>query len=468
MAAATLPESIVNYVVRTQESVTADDASAPNAFAADAYIVQQHARSILCLPLLNQAKLTGVLYLENHLAPRVFAPARIAVLKLLASQAAISLENAHLYAERQRDAAALREQANLLSLTHDAIFVRAMDGVVTYWNRGAEALYGWTTAQAVGKVTHVLLKTVFPLPLEQIEAAMLSAGRWEGELVHTKQDGTQVVVASRWSVQWDEWGAPVAILVTNNDITERQRAEEALHLAQAELAHVTRVATLGELTASIAHEINQPLGAVVNNASACVRWLAAQNLAEARRSAALVVADGHRAAEIIGRIRNLAKKAPLQKDWLDLNATIRDVLALARSEVQRHGVVLETHLAADVPLILGDRIQVQQVLLNLLMNAIEALSGVGEGPRELWVSSELVAATEVVIAVRDSGPGLDPQSLDRLFDAFYTTKPHGLGLGLAISRRIIEAHGGRLWATANAPHGAVLQFTLPIGREGVA
>ena len=250
--------------------------------------------------------------------------------------------------------------------------------------------------------------------------------------------------------------------------TERKRAEEALHLSQAELAHVTRVATLGELTASIAHEINQPLGAVVNNASACVRWLAAQNLPEARRSAALVVADGHRAADIIGRIRNLAQKAPLQKDWLDLNATIRDALALARSEVQRHGVVLETHLAADVPLILGDRIQVQQVLLNLLMNAIEALSGVAEGPRELWVSSELVAATEVVIAVRDSGPGFDPQHIDRLFDAFYTTKPHGLGLGLAISRRIIEAHGGRLWATANAPHGAVLQFTLPIGREGVA
>ena len=146
------------------------------------------------------------------------------------------------------------------------------------------------------------------------------------------------------------------------------------------------------------------------------------------------IAEGHRAGEIIGRIRDLAKKAPPQKDWLDLNATIRDVLALASSEVQRHGVVVETHLAADVPLILGDRIQLQQVLLNLLMNAIEAMSGVGAGPRELWVSSELVAATEVVIAVRDSGPGLDPQSLDRLFEAFYTTKPHGLGLGLAISR----------------------------------
>jgi C4-dicarboxylate-specific signal transduction histidine kinase len=228
------------------------------------------------------------------------------------------------------------------------------------------------------------------------------------------------------------------------------------------------VATLGELAASIAHEINQPLGAVVNNASACVRWLAAQNLEEARQSAARVIADGHRAGAIIGRIRALAQKAPPHKDWLDLNATIRDVIALARSEVHRHGVALETHLAAEVPLILGDRIQLQQVLLNLIMNAIEAMSGVGAGPRALWVSSERVATTEVLIAVRDSGPGLEPQHLDRLFDAFYTTKPHGLGLGLAISRRIIEAHGGRLWATANVPHGAVLQFTVPMGNEGVA
>ena len=225
--------------------------------------------------------------------------------------------------------------------------------------------------------------------------------------------------------------------------------------------------TLGELTSSIAHEINQPLGAVVNNASACVRWLAAQNLEEARRSAALVIADGHRAADIMRRIRALATKAPPHKDWLDLNATIRDALALVRSEVDRHGVMVETHLAAEVPWMLGDRIQLQQVLLDLVMNAIEAMRGVGPGPRTLWVSSEKVATTEVVIAVRDSGPGFDPQHLDRLFDAFYTTKPEGMGLGLAISRRIIDAHGGRLWATANTPHGAVVQFALPLGSEEV-
>jgi C4-dicarboxylate-specific signal transduction histidine kinase len=249
---------------------------------------------------------------------------------------------------------------------------------------------------------------------------------------------------------------------------ERQRAEDALHYTQAELAHVNRVATLGELTASIAHEINQPLAAVVNNASACLRWLTAQKLEEARQSAALVVADGHRAGEIIGRIRALAKKAPPQKDWIDIKEAIREVIALTRSEVHRNGIVLETQLSDEVhyvPLILADRIQLQQVMLNLIMNAIEAMSGSNDGPRELLVRSNTDESRRVLVAVRDSGPGLDPQSLERLFDAFYTTKPHGLGMGLAISRSIIEAHGGRLWATANEGRGATFQFTLPTGGE---
>ena len=246
---------------------------------------------------------------------------------------------------------------------------------------------------------------------------------------------------------------------------ERKRAEDALHQAQTELAHITRVATLGEMTASIAHEINQPLGAVVNSASACLRWLDAQKLEEARRSAARVIAEGHRASEIIGRIRALAKKAPLRKDWLDVNETIHEVIALAHSEVQRNGVALETQLSDDVPVILGDRIHLQQVILNLMMNAIEAMSGAGEGPRELLVRAGADESQGVRVSVQDSGPGLDPKSVDHLFDAFYTTKPQGLGMGLAISRSLIEAHGGRLWATAHEPHGAVFQFTLPIGSE---
>ena len=207
---------------------------------------------------------------------------------------------------------------------------------------------------------------------------------------------------------------------------------------------------------------------MVNNANACLRWLAASKLEEVRRSAMLVVADGHRAGEIIARIRALAQKAPTRKDWFDINKAIHEVIALARSEVQGNRVSLKTQLAGDLPPILGDRVQLQQVLLNLMMNAIEAMRGVDEGPRDLWVDSERLESTDVLIAVRDSGSGLDPQSLDRLFEAFYTTKPDGLGMGLAISRSIIEAHGGRLWAAANAPRGAVFQFTLPTPGQGVS
>ena len=252
---------------------------------------------------------------------------------------------------------------------------------------------------------------------------------------------------------------------------ERKQAEDALHHAQAELAHVTRVATLGEMTASIAHEINQPLSAVVNSASACLRWLEAQKLDEARRSVSRVIAEGHRAGEIIARIRSLAKKAPPEKDWLNINETIREVIALARSELQRNGVALDTRLSDDVhyvPLIFADRIQLQQVILNLIINAIEAMSGAADGPRELLIRSGIAESQRVLVAVRDSGPGLDPKSLDRLFDAFYTTKPQGLGMGLAICRSIIDAHGGRLWATANDDRGATFQFTLPIGSTRVA
>jgi PAS domain S-box-containing protein len=462
MAAAVLPESIVRYVIRTQDSVLLDDAAAPNAFAADAFLGAQHARSILCVPLLNQTKLLGVLYLENHLTPHVFTPTRIAVLTLLASQAAISLENTRLYGELEAREAQIRRlvDANIIG-----ICLWHLDGRIREANDAFLRLAGYDREDLVaGRVnwregTPDTWRAADAQALAEL-AASGSCTPYEKE--YRRKNGRRVPIlvgAALFEGRQDEGVAFVL------DLTERKRAEAALHQAQMELAHITRVATLGELTASIAHEINQPLGAVVNNASACVRWLAAQNLEEARQSALCVVADGHRAADIIGRIRALAQKTPPHKDWLDLNATILDALALTRSEVHRHGVVVETHLAAEVPLILGDRVQLQQVVLNLVMNAIEAMRGVGAGPRTLWVSSEKGAAMEVVIAVRDSGPGFDPQHLDRLFDAFYTTKPEGMGLGLAISRRIIEAHGGRLWATANAPHGAVVQFTLPLGSE---
>jgi C4-dicarboxylate-specific signal transduction histidine kinase len=246
------------------------------------------------------------------------------------------------------------------------------------------------------------------------------------------------------------------------DLTERKLAEEALHKTQAALAHVTRVTTLGEMTASIAHEINQPLAAVVNNASACLRWLAgaAPNLEEARQSAALIIADGHRAGEIISRIRALANKAPPRKDWLNINETILEVIALARSEVQGNRVALQTQLSDELPLVLGDRIQLQQVILNLVMNGIEAMSAVTDRSRDLLIRSRRHEPDKVLVAVQDSGIGLKAESLDHLFEAFFTTKPKGMGMGLAISRSIIEAHGGLLWAVPNEGPGATFQFTL--------
>jgi PAS domain S-box-containing protein len=287
--------------------------------------------------------------------------------------------------------------------------------------------------------------------------------RYDIEYRIIRQDGGMRWIHARGTLIRDEHGKAYRASGIAEDITEAKRSQEALDNAQAELAHVTRVATLGEMSASIAHEINQPLASVVNNASACLRWLAAQNLDAARQSATRIIADGHRAGEIISRIRALANKVPPQKAWLNINETILEVIALARSEVQSNRVSLQTQLSDDLPLILGDRIQLQQVILNLINNAIEAMSGDDNGPRELQVGSAKGESQGVQVAVRDSGPGLDLASLDRLFHAFYTTKPQGMGLGLAISRSIVEAHGGRLWATANENRGAVFQFTLPTG-----
>jgi C4-dicarboxylate-specific signal transduction histidine kinase len=246
--------------------------------------------------------------------------------------------------------------------------------------------------------------------------------------------------------------------------TLRERAE-ALQKVQTELAHVTRVMTLGELTASIAHEVNQPLAAIVTNGNACLRWLGGDtpNLSEGRQAVERIIKDSYRASEVITRIRALVKKTPPGNDWVDLNEVITEVLALAQNEARRNGVLLKRELKQDLPRVRGDRVQLQQVVLNLIVNGLEAIARSSDGGRELSVSSDVDEANNVIITVRDSGEGLDSTNIERVFDAFYTTKPEGMGMGLAISRTIIESHGGRLWATPNSPQGAVFQFSLSKG-----
>jgi PAS domain S-box-containing protein len=265
-------------------------------------------------------------------------------------------------------------------------------------------------------------------------------------------------------------GQPEQVLSVSRDITERKRAEaearesERRHREmQMELAHANRVATMGRLTATIAHEVNQPIAATITNAQAALRFLDAPSvdMNEVRQILNDVVKDGSRAGEVISRIRDLVKKAPTRRDRWEISGAISEVIELTRGEAAKNSVSVHTDLADGLPMVAGDRVQLQQVLLNLIINAIEAMSGVGEGPRELSISSGTASSDGVLVTVCDSGPGLTPAGRDRLFETFYTTKPSGLGLGLSICRSIVEAHGGRLWTSANVPRGAIFQFTVP-------
>ena len=264
-----------------------------------------------------------------------------------------------------------------------------------------------------------------------------------------------------------EISSPFTTVGTAIDVTERKQADEALRKVRADLAHAARVAILGELTATIAHEVNQPLAGVVSSGNACLRWLANEppNIENAKQSADRIIRDAHRASEVIGRVRSLAIKAPPEKEWLNINNAVIETLSLTRTEAAQQGASLSSQLSGDVPPVWADRIEIQQVILNLIMNGIEAVSAVANGPREVLVTTSKDKQDDLLLAVCDTGTGLDPAKLEHIFDAFYTTKRKGMGMGLAVSRSIIEAHGGRLWASQNEPRGAIFQFTLPIIRK---
>jgi PAS domain S-box-containing protein len=254
-----------------------------------------------------------------------------------------------------------------------------------------------------------------------------------------------------------------AVLVISRDLTDHVLASEALREAQAALARVNRVTTLGVLAASIAHEVNQPLAAMVSSAGSCARWLAAEppQLEKARRSVERLARDGQRASEVIDRIRALVMRQSPRRDLVDVKETILDVIALTRDQMRRSNIALETALADGLPNVRGDRVQLQQVILNLIANAIDAMSVPGDRPRKLVIGCTGDAAAGVCIEVRDSGPGIALEMADKLFEPFCTSKPQGIGMGLSISRSIVEAHGGRLWVASNLPHGALFQLSLP-------
>jgi PAS domain S-box-containing protein len=460
------PDSLIRYVIRTRASVILADARRPNPFAGDEYLIRRQPRSVFCLPLMRQAALAGVLYLENTLTSDVFTPDRTALLGLLASQLAISLENTHLYSDLREREAKIRRlvDANIIG-----IFIWNLDGRILEANDAFLCMVGYDREDLA---SNRLRWTDLTPPEWRDRTARAGAdigmtGAVQPfEKEYFRKDGSRVPVLIGSAAFDEQRDQGVAFVL---DLTERKRAEaeareneQRYREVQMELAHANRVATTGQLTASIAHEVKQPITAAVANAQAALRFLGRNppELGKIRETLEAIVETGHRAGDVVDRIRALIKKAPPRKERLDINAAIREVIELTRSEAVKNCVSVQTDFADGLPHIESDRVQLQQVILNLIMNAVEAMSGFCDGTRQLLIRTQQ-EKTGVLVAVLDSGPGLEAAPLDRLFDAFYTTKADGLGMGLSISRSIIEAHGGRLWASANVPRGATFEFTLP-------
>lgn len=570
--------------------------------------------------------LTVVAYVDTHGLSLAGAP----TLRALVSVAAITIATL-LSLKNQAATATLAAQARLLNLSHDMIFVRDTFGQITFWNRASEETYGWSAAEATGRIADELLETRYALPRDAADRVLHDTGRWDGTLEHRTKAGARITVESRWALQHDARGRIVGVFETNRDVTEREAAHAALvqserryrrmfdatrvgvvqedwsaarrelaaldlangetlaaHLAahpefvarlrkvtkivdvnpaflsmigagcpsdlhqtvddvlsdsdptfgpalaafgrgesfhegeteivrtdgsrvpvifaitfptvddgdgnvlvfvvditerrqaqdavlqaQAELAHAARVATLGELTASIAHEVNQPLMAVVTNGEAALRWLRRDkpDLQEVDSAIGRVVSEGRRASEIVKRIRAFLTKAPTRSNALDVAALIEEAAQLVQRELARAEVELRIEAAADLPPVIGDRIQLQQVLVNLMVNAGQAMTE-HDGRRLLTITAGQadcqVEGSRVEIALRDTGPGISPQHLERLFDPFFTTKPEGMGMGLAICRTTAEAHGGKLSVENPPDGGATFRLTLPISHHGTA
>ena len=456
-----LPNSVLQYVLRTQAPIVLDDGASGSLDPADPYLQHNRPQSVLCLPIFKETLLIGILYVENGLASGVFSPNRVAVLDFLASQAGIWLENARLYSDLQRSETWLRE-AQRLSRTgsfywrDDLETLECSDELFQICGLDPNRIV--TVADVRGRVHPGDLEIFQDL----VGKARLSGADINRQLRLQMTDRTvkhvRLVAHSR-----RERDGKRMYIGSVQDVTDIQLAQDALGKVRSELAHVSRTATLGVLTASIAHEVNQPLLGIVTNATTCQMMLASDtpNIEGARRTAERCVRDGHRAAEMIRRLRSLFGNKAATSELVDVNEVVREVLALARSELQDNQVVVQTGLMPGLPLVMGDRVQIQQVVLNLLLNAMDAMGDVVGRPRTVLLGSQAAANGGVQVDVRDAGVGFDATSAERLFDAFYTTKDKGMGVGLSVSKSIIESFGGRLWAALNEGPGATFSFTLP-------
>jgi signal transduction histidine kinase len=481
---ADLPQFALYHVLRTREPVVLDDASANSSYSEDEYVRRRGPRSVLCLPIVKQTRLVGVLYFENQLTPRAFTSDRVALLELLASQAAISLENARLYTdlyrencERKRTEEGLRrsesafrrseeflKEAQRLSST-GAFAWRVSTDEITW----SEQLYHIFEFNPTVRVTLELIGSrVYPedLPLlgDMLERARNEAAEFEYEHRLLMPDGSVKYVHLVGHATWDGNGR-LEYIGAAQDVTQNRLAQDALSKVRSELAHVARVTSLGALTASIAHEVNQPLSGIITNANTCLRMLATDppNIDGARETARRAIRDGNRASEVITRLRALFTRKGTASEAVDLNEAAREVIALSVSELQRCRVILRSELAEDLPPVSGDRVQIQQVILNLLLNAADAMNGVEDRPRQLLIKTEreVDEGDRVRLAVQDTGIGFELSGVERLFDAFYTTKSGGMGIGLSVSRSIIESHRGRLGAVPNEGPGATFWFSIP-------
>ncbi|WP_158941306.1 ATP-binding protein [Granulicella sp. S190] len=453
------PESLVRHVIRTRERVILDDASKPNLFSGDDYLHDRRSKSILCLPLIKQSELTGILLLENALTSHAFTLANVGLLELLAGQAAISLENAALYTD-------LQLQVGLLQHLPVSAWTLKPNGTPDFVNQVWLEFSG-QTLDFVRSRPEAWMAAVHPEDRE-----MAAKSFWEG--VHSgqhfafetrslrAQDKTYRRHLQQTVVLRDAEGKVLKFVGTTTDIDDQKRAEEALRQAQSDLARINRVTTMGELTASLAHEISQPISAVVSYAYGCLRFLDRDkpDLDAMRMALAGIVGDGQRATQIIGRIRSQFEKGSVNQEILDVSEIIRETVALLRSEAVRYSISARTELAADLPQIFGDRVQLQQVAMNLIVNSIEAMKDV-DGIREMVLKSQRAENNQLLVSVSDTGIGFPPQLAEQIFDPFFTTKPHGTGMGLRISRSIVESHGGRLWADASSGRGVTFYLSLP-------